>query len=384
MVVWLRWVPMNIQTGPEAAGTPQAEPRQVLRAAGAEQLHWLSWLRVLAICGVVAIHTTGATAIRPDARSTVVGVLSIALNRGFNFTVPLFVMLSGALLLDPARYRGDADFLRRRALRLVPAVIVWHVFYWGFRVFYMDQHVPWQTALKLTLTGKLFTALYFFWIVLGLAVVTPVLVAWVAGASRRAVLVAGAAAVAIPALTTATVAFRGAPLAWVETPWTWWLPYLGVYLLGWGLRGVVLRGPALVAALLAAVAIAVAIAASFGRHDVPVWFNGLIGGYYSLGVQLFAALVFLVAQGLVRPGGVLGGLSRPGPARVGRLLGEATLGVFALHLAVLFVSYDLPVVGGNPAASTVLELVGRTGLVVVVTFLLVLLLRRIPVVRRLV
>lgn len=375
---------MNSQRGPGAAGSPQVRPSQPLRAAPAEHLHWVSWLRVLAICGVVTIHATGATAVREDARSTVVGVVAIVLNRGFNYTVPLFVMLSGALLLDPARYRGDADFLRRRALRLVPAVIVWHLFYWSFRVLYLDQHVPWQTAVKLTLSGRLFTALYFFWIVLGLAVVTPVLVAWVADASRKAVLIAGAAAVAVPALTNATVTLRAAPLTWVETPWTWWLPYLGVYLLGWGLRGVVMRGPALVASLLAAVAIAVAIAAAFGRDDVPAWFPGLLGGYYSLGVQLFAVLVFLVAQRLVRPGGLLGALARPGPARLGRVLGEATLGVFALHLAVLFVSYDLPVVGGNAAASTVLELVGRTGLVVVVTFLLVMALRRIPGVRRLV
>jgi len=313
-----------------------------------------------------------------------VGALAIVLNRGFNYTVPVFVMLSGALLLDPARYRGDVDFLRRRALRLLPAVIVWHLFYWGFRVFYLAQDVPWQSALKLTLNGRLFTALYFFWIVFGLAIVTPVLVAWVADASRSAVLIAGGAAVAIPALTTATVVFRSAPLTWVETPWTWWLPYLGVYLLGWGLRGVVLRGPALVASLLVALAIAGAIAASYRRADLPAWFSGLLGGYYSLGVQLLAVLVFMVAQGLVRPGGILGALCRPGPARVGRLLGEATLGVFALHLAVLFVSYDLPVIGGSPAASTVLELVGRIGIVVVVTFVIVLVLRRIPWVQRLV
>jgi len=48
------------------------------------------------------------------------------------------------------------------------------------------------------------------------------------------------------------------------------------------------------------------------------------------------------------------------------------------------VSYDLPVVGGTPAASTVLELVGRTGGVLVVTYLIVLVMRQIPWVRRLV
>lgn len=347
------------------------------------QLDWVSWMRVFAICGVVTIHVTGATAIRDDARSTTVGVLAIVLNRGFNFTVPLFVMLSGALLLDPSRYRGDGDFLRRRALRLVPAIVFWHLFYWGFRVFYLDQTLTARAALKMTLRGQLFTALYFFWIVLGLALVTPVLIAWVARSSRRAVVTGAALAIAVPALTQLTVTIRDAPLTWVETPWTWWVPYLGVYLLGWGLRGVVLNRFAVVAALVACVAIAAAIIWMFNREHVPWWFSGLFSGYYSLGCQLYAGLVFLVGQAVLRrrdPGSV----GRPRTAALGRRLGAVTLGVFAMHLAVLFVSYDLPVVGGSPAAGSVVELLGRLGLVLVASFALATLLRQVPLVRRLV
>lgn len=371
------------EPAPQPAARPTAR-RFFSIAIESGRIDWVSWMRVFAICGVVTIHVTGATAIRPDARSTTVGMLAILLNRGFNFTVPIFVMLSGALLLAPSRYRGDGDFLRRRALRLVPAIVFWHLFYWGFRVLYLGHEVPWQSALRLTLRGQLFTALYFFWIVLGLAVVTPVLVAWIARSSRRAVLIGAAIAVSMSALSPLTVTIRDAPVVWIESPWTWWLPYVGVYLLGWGLRGIVLHRIAVVIAVLACVAITAAIVWMFRRPDVPWWFSGLFGGYYSLGVQLYAALVFLVGQAVLRRGRALGWTVRGRPAELGQLLGQVTLGVFALHLAVLTVSYDLPFVGGTPAAGSVVELLGRLGLVLVVSFVLAILLRQIPLVRRLV
>jgi len=69
---------MSSRRGSQAAGLPQRPRGQALRAAPAEQLHWVSWLRVLAICGVVTIHATAATAVRPDASSTGVGGSPVA------------------------------------------------------------------------------------------------------------------------------------------------------------------------------------------------------------------------------------------------------------------------------------------------------------------
>lgn len=367
---------------PQVRGTPHPRLYSVSDESG--RMDWLSWMRVFAICGVVTIHVSGATAVQPDARSTTAGMLAIVLNRGFNFTVPLFVMLSGALLLDPSRYRGDGDFLRRRAVRLIPAIVFWHLFYWAFRVLYLDQATPWRLAVKFTLRGQLFTALYFFWIVLGLAVVTPVLIAWVTRSSRRAVLTGASLGVAMPALSQLTVTIREAPVVWIETPWTWWIPYVGIYLLGWGLRGIVLSRTAVVIAVVACAAITIAIVWMFRRPGVPWWFSGLFGGYYSIGVQVYAALVYLVGQATLRRGRELGWAARGRWARLGTRLGEVTLGVFALHLAVLTVSYDLPIIGGSPAAGSVLELLGRLGLVLVVTFVVVILLRQIPLLKRLV
>ena len=174
----------------------------------ADDLDWISWLRVAAIAAVVLIHVAGLTAVAPDARSMAHGQLAIVLDFASRWCVPVFVMISGALLLDPGRYRGPADFLRRRAMRLVPAVVVWHLVYLAYRLASTEAPLSGHDLLERVLTGRLWTALYFFWIVLGLAVLTPVLVPWVAAASRQAQLIAGVSAAAVPALTVLTVPLR--------------------------------------------------------------------------------------------------------------------------------------------------------------------------------
>ncbi|OLT15942.1 hypothetical protein BJF80_08230 [Serinicoccus sp. CUA-874] len=55
------------------------------------------------------------------------GWVAQALDLPLLWVVPVFVMLSGALVLDPARFRGSGDFLRGRVwllvlLRLVPGL----------------------------------------------------------------------------------------------------------------------------------------------------------------------------------------------------------------------------------------------------------------------
>lgn len=354
-------------------------------------LAWLSWLRVVAIGAVVLIHTAGLTAAAPDARSTTQGQLAIALDFFSRWSVPVFVMLSGALLLDPARYRGSADFLRRRAMRLVPAVIVWHLVYLAYIIMLTESSMSAGDALRLTLTGRLFTALYFFWIVLGLAIVTPVLVPWIATASRRAQLLAGFGAASLPALALVTVPIRHpelswhADLSWVETPWTWWLPYLGYYLLGYALRDIVLRRWQLALAAAAALAGSVLLSWQWGQTQ---GFGGRLErympaeAYYSPILIVIAISVFLLARALVRPGGLLKRLTGPRPTRIGRRLGDATLGVFAVHLLVIKLMYELPKVGGDQAAGSVAQLLARCAFVFVIAYVVSLTAARIPIIRR--
>lgn len=360
------------------------EGRPVTRAVPQDgtTLHWVSWMRWLAITGVVTIHVVGGTAAAPWARESRLGALAIWLDIGFVFTVPLFVMISGALLLDPGRFRGTGPFLRKRALRIVPALVVWHLFYWAFRVLYLGRDEGPLDFLRLTLTGDLYSHLYFFWIVLGLAVVTPVLVPWVSTVSRRTVVLAGCAAAAMPVLTVTSQLALGRQPVWVDTPWTWWLFYLGLFLLGWGLRDVVLRGPAVAVACAAAVGLGALLSWQWRNPDAPAWLQVVSPvSYYGAGVHVYAVLVFLVIKSLVRPGGVLRVLTRPVPARAAAVVGGATMGLFAVHMVFVQLVFRVPAVGGENVATSSEQLVGRVAVVFLVTLAVVLLLRRVPFVR---
>lgn len=352
---------------------------------------WISWLRVLAIIGVVLIHTAGLTAVQPGARATLLGRLGITLDFSVRWAVPVFVMLSGALLLDPSRWRGPTDFLRKRAIRLLPAILVWNVVYLGLR-WAGGKRYDAHTALVWLLTGKVYTALYFFWIVLGLAVFTPVLIPWVARARRRQLITVGAVLALLPVFTVLAAGVRCTtnaqcrPGASWENPWSWWVPYLGFYILGWALRTVQLGRAAVLAAAATVVAVSALLCWQWRNpgHWSGRWELYAPGdSYQTPQVLVLAVTVYLLAGSLAQPGRLLGALTGTRAAALGRRLGDATLGVFVTHLLVLEWVLRWPVVGGQRYATSVPQLLAQCVSVVVVTYVLVLVGRQVPGLRRL-
>lgn len=350
--------------------------------APSHPLAWVSWLRVVAIAGVVLIHTVGATASGPGSTTTVDGWVARALDLPFLWAVPVFVMLSGALGLDPARFPGSAAYLRRRAWRVVPAVLTWNTVYVAYLALTRDGW--WRgprAALADVLVGAVAPHLYFLWIVLGLSLLTPLLVPWVARTGRREWVLAALAAYAVPILSTWPLGPDGSRVGLSHTAWTWWLPYLGAYLMGWALRGVRLpRGTVLPAAAVV-VGLMTLLTWQWRNPTAPAWLEQWVGAhYYSPTVALLSVLVVLLAQTTVRAGGALAGLARPPVVRAVAPVASATLGIFALHYLVLLVGLDSGLFGDPVAAWPVLLV--RAVVVGVVTTVLVLVLRRVPLVRR--
>jgi peptidoglycan/LPS O-acetylase OafA/YrhL len=86
---------------------------------------FLDLARILAILGVVGIHTLAG-----GVADGSVGLLGLILNMTLTCSVPVFFMISGALTLDPRSHRaGPGEFLRRRAVRVLPALVIWSAFY---------------------------------------------------------------------------------------------------------------------------------------------------------------------------------------------------------------------------------------------------------------
>ena len=97
-----------------------------------QEQHWLNYLRVMAILAVLAIHVSAPVYYDygniPDFDWWIANVIN-AVSR---FCVPMFVMISGALLLG--RETNTIDFYKKRGLRLLPAIIVWSALFAIFTI----------------------------------------------------------------------------------------------------------------------------------------------------------------------------------------------------------------------------------------------------------
>ena len=88
---------------------PASEPLADAPVAGDERAEtdllasrWKAVARIVAMVAVITIHTAGFNAAADGARSSAGGRLAILFNSTALFSVPMFVMVSGSLLLVPA------------------------------------------------------------------------------------------------------------------------------------------------------------------------------------------------------------------------------------------------------------------------------------------
>ena len=116
--------------------------------------HYLDYLRTVAILAVITIHVTAFYYHREQDVGDVGWWLANILNSLSRFAVPLFVMISGALLLSKAVNTGD--FYRKKSFRLFPPIIFWTVFYIILKLFQGDtvQDVLWFIKVSLFVDGQ--------------------------------------------------------------------------------------------------------------------------------------------------------------------------------------------------------------------------------------
>ena len=143
-------------------------------------------IRVAAVLGVLLLHsaedlTTQTMSSLEIWRWCIVDVYQSIGRMG----VPLFVMLTGALLLSPSKKDEDLGFFfKKRFSRIGLPFIFWGVLYFIWDVFVENQPVTQVFILDGLLKGPYFTFWYLYMLV-GLYLATPLLRVIVANASEK-------------------------------------------------------------------------------------------------------------------------------------------------------------------------------------------------------
>lgn len=301
----------------------------VHRPAPPARVGWLDVLRIVAILAVITIHTVspltaGATVPTFSATWWVAATMNVV----SLWCVPVFVMISGGLLLRPAKPAPAAAFYRRRLNRIGVPLVFWTVVYLALRPTLFGEHLTRHEATRDLATGHPYLQLYYLYVVAGLYAVTPLLRHVIARASadRIRLFAVGVLAFNVADFTLAAAFGAGGANALTE-----WLPFVGYFLAGaWLMFSPIRERTATRAAMLAAAAAAATLVLSALFIDVFGWTR--IGRYF-LGYQSPTVVVMSLALFLaVRARATRREWkSRPAVAR----LGAATFGIFLLHPLVL-------------------------------------------------
>ena len=155
------------------------------RTTDGGRLIYADLLRSAAILAVLVVHVAGGQLANVPVGSGTFQVLNLYDGLA-HWCVPVFVMLSGMFLLDPKHAMPYPKLFFGHILRIVIALVVWGTAY-ALVTQVGLRGLSWQSvfhALHNVLLGQTHFHLWFLYMIIGLDLVTPVLRAFVRGASR--------------------------------------------------------------------------------------------------------------------------------------------------------------------------------------------------------
>ena len=195
-------------------------------------IQYINQLRILAIFAVINVHvsTWMTNSITPLSFIWWVGnwIHCITL-----WSIPVFVMVSGALLLDSSRNETPIYFYKKRTQRIGVPLIFWTLFYLVFRKVVGHEELTAGSAIKLILTANPYYHLWFLYMIAGLYLVTPLLRTYIRQSSPKERI---SLIVMILVLASSYSLINSLYLDNEMSIFTIFVPYLGYYLCGYQLQ----------------------------------------------------------------------------------------------------------------------------------------------------
>jgi surface polysaccharide O-acyltransferase-like enzyme len=191
-------------------------------------------LRVFGALAIVFIHVDGDGSAAIPSHPTTAWWQCVCIEALCRWAVPIFVMVSGLLLLDTTKAESPGCFYKKRLLRLAVPMIFWSVFYLGWSWFYDGQRFTIGGALYAIISGSAYYHLWFIVMLAGLYLCTPLLRVLTRMLNRRQLWIT---TITILALAMADSVVR----ANEDTDFTFvfqFAPYVGLFLLGYCLKDV--------------------------------------------------------------------------------------------------------------------------------------------------
>ncbi|MFN8620754.1 MAG: acyltransferase family protein [Chloroflexota bacterium] len=278
-----------------APGTQVAERVAVREKAG--ELTYVRSVRAIAMIGIVTLHISFPLIYLYNSISYSDWWAANFFYMFGKAGTPLFVMVSGLLLLDPGKPMVLSTFFRRRFLKVLWPFLVWGAIYMVYRAIMKDEVFGPRDVLDAFLNGPVYYHLWFIQMILGLYLITPILRIFIAHATRKDLTyfltVWFVGLIVLPTITRFTGLQFGIELM-VATGW------VGFFVLGYALKDVVLDRRGIRIAV--AVIIGGILFTQLATHALTVAEGGTFDNFWqrneSLNIIAISVGTFLVLKSL--------------------------------------------------------------------------------------
>ena len=151
---------------------------------------YLDVLRALAIVAVVFLHNSD-DAVEHYGKISSADWLSASLYNGLTrFCVPMFIVISGSLLLNPAKETNIRELFTKRLPKLVIPLVAWSIIYVIFQNY--TKHIFSTYSLPMLLKafyqGPLIFHFWFLYLMIGIYLLSPIINLFIKSATEAQVL----------------------------------------------------------------------------------------------------------------------------------------------------------------------------------------------------
>ncbi|WP_062057162.1 acyltransferase [Aquimarina longa] len=158
-----------------------------------QPLYWIDVLRTLATFAVIFLHTSGYLLGAFTTDSMEHWWVGNIYDGGVRFCVPIFFMISGALLLS--RDYSLENFIKKRFMRLIPPFLFWSFVYIGYDLYHKmsdNDVVMGSVDTLIFIRDKLLHSshvhLWFVYTLIGAYLFIPIIRKWIKNATSKEIL----------------------------------------------------------------------------------------------------------------------------------------------------------------------------------------------------
>jgi surface polysaccharide O-acyltransferase-like enzyme len=339
-------------------------------------------IRVLAIVLVIMLHAATEPIFIADQMSPQGVTLWWTVNIYDSLSrpgVPLFVMLSGALLLQRAKLGEPLGvFFKKRLNRILLPFLFWGVAYFAWRFFVNGEALTAYSILQGVLTGP-YVHFWYLYLLVGLYLITPVLRLVVAYAERETfkfLMILWFVGTAIAPLLGLFGAYRLNDNVFIVVGWVGYF-LLGAYFLKVHVRSVVLYA-LLVLGLVWTIIGTYLVVGTIGERYSQFFYNADSFSMIGVSVALFLLLAAVPSN--------IAKKRFPRGNRLLRLISQNTIPIYLFHMMVLealqkgFFGFQISLATMNP----VLEVPLITVVTLFICLGVIYPLKRIPLVKKMI